>query len=427
MNRRVWRTGASTRAIEVPTGTCLDGYGTRQGGSSGTLRPLEANCLYLEAGGKPALVVSLDLLAVDGAWVKTLKKRLQQRLGLPLETIFVAASHTHSGPVGFRRSEFGSLGLCTGGPDLQEAVASTVTEAASEAAHGAAEADLSVSITRVSGVAANRRDPSGPADKRLTAVAVRQASGQLLALLWHFACHPTVLDYRNVLVSPDLPGEVRQLLRDRFGPSLPVLYLNGAAADVSTRFTRRGSGPEELLRLALPLANAVALDGISLEPSEPIGRLAQSRLRVAPSPDLKDAEQRVARAEEALLALRDSGAPKAAVRLREVEWMGASKRLARCRMPRPDFLSAEVQVLRLGSLALVGFPGELYAQDGLRVAEAPGRAVILAVGYTGDYLGYLPPADDSEGYERDSAWADPGEVNQLLDLARQLLEGRVRP
>lgn len=426
MSSAAWRAGASTRVIEVPTGTPLDGYGARQGTSTGTLRPLEVNCLYLQAEEGSALLLSLDLLSVDGAWVDALRERLQQQLGVRQEAVFVAASHTHSGPAGFRRPEFSPVGGSDGGAKLREAVAFLVLEAACEAAAGATEATLAVSRAAVGGVAANRQDPSGPADSQLTTIAVKREDGQLLALVWHFACHPTVLDAKNLLVSPDLPGEVRHLLRTRLGPSLPVLYLNGAAADVSTRFTRQASGLQEAQRLARPLADAVAVGGRPLDASRPIGRLAQCRLPAVAAMPEEVAEGLVAQSEQALAAARSGDSPTAVVRLREVELMGARKRLARSRITKPESLTAQVQVLSLGDLALVGFPGELYAREGFRAAEASHHAVTLVVGYAGDYIGYLPPADDKRGYERDSAWVAAGAVEQLLDIAAHLLE-EVKP
>lgn len=420
MSGQCWRAGAATRTLTVPEGAPMDGYGARKGGVAGELSPLEVNVLYLSAGGGGALLVSLDLLAVDRAWVTFLRRMLQAQLGLRPELVMVAASHTHAGPAGFRRAGAQLRADASLRRTLRRSVLALTLAAAAEAVRNATDATLAISAGAAAGVAANRRNPDGPFDPTLTALTVRACTGEMLAAMWHFACHPTVLNADNNCLSPDLPGAVRSWLRERMGYGMPVLFLNGAAADVSTRYTRQGSGTGELARFGALLAQQFPRGGGTLAPAPPVGRLASVRLPAAPRPDPAEAARRVAEAEASLAAATASGAPAPAVRLKEVELMGARKRLARATRSGPAAWQATVQVLRLGRLTLAAFPGELYARQGRTVAKT--GAATLAVGYAGDYLGYLPPADDQAGYEADSALVAPGAGDRLTDLALTLLK-----
>ena len=103
--------------------------------------------------------------------------------------------------------------------------------------------------------------------------------------------------------------------------------------------------------------------------------------------------------------------------------MGARKLLGRFNVPLPAHLRADLQVLRLGHLALAAFPGELYAGQGLALAADSPVPVTLAVGYAGGYLGYLPPAHDACGYESDSAVVAPGAGQRLVETAGLMLKG----
>lgn len=64
-------------------------------------------------------------------------------------------------------------------------------------------------------------------------------------------------------------------------------------------------------------------------------------------------------------------------------------------------IAAEIQGLRIGDFVLVTFPGEPFAEVGLRIKEqSPFEHTFLA-GYTNGHLGYAPTADayDKEAYE----------------------------
>jgi neutral ceramidase len=422
MTGSIWKAGAAFRTLTVPAGTIMDGYGSRQNGVEGELAPLEVNVLYLSAGGGGALLVSLDLLAVDRPWVTCLRRSLQRQLGICAENVFVAASHTHAGPAGFRRTGSQHRIPASARRSLRRSVLALTLEAAGEAIAASTSAVVTIGSHLVEGVAANRRDPAGPADLTLTAIAVRATTGKSIAALWHFACHPTILNAENHCLSPDLPGALRRRLRERIGYDCPVLYFNGAAADVSTRFTRRGAGTAELDRLGALLAESYPRAGELLAASGVTGSLQTVRLPAAPAPDPADVARRLADAETALATARASGRPPAEVRLKEVEAMGARKRLNRVARPAPAAYRTAVQVLRLGELALVSFPGELYALEGLTLTGASPVRTTLPVGYAGDYMGYLTPSGDLGGYESDSALVAPGAGERLVLLALSMLK-----
>ena len=423
-----WRAGAAAGVLPVGAGAPLGGYGARTAPASGVLRPLEVAALAIAGGGDSVVVVTLDLLAVDAEWVAALRAMIAERHGLRPEVVLVAASHTHAGPAGFRR-----VGVVHAEPREQvRRLREDVMDAAADAVGRALGAMVDVVLrvgTGSSNVGAHRADPLLPVDTRVTRLDVISPDGRPVAVLWHYACHATVLGAENTLVSPDLPGEVRAALR-RDHPDLPVLFLNGAAGDVSTRFTRRGQTPPDLEQLGEVLAADLPEAARALPPVRPVGVLGGCALPVsAETPDAVVARLDTARAR---LAAAPEGLTVQQRRVLESAVVGLHKRLAvaTSRSGAPsEQLDAAVQVLDLGELVLVGIPGEPFSADGARVRDAVERTgshgdparIALPVGYAGDYLGYLPPAGTPAGYEADSAVVAAGAGDQLVEAAQTLV------
>jgi neutral ceramidase len=107
------------------------------------------------------------------------------------------------------------------------------------------------------------------------------------------------------------------------------------------------------------------------------------------------------------------------------EWMDAamivSVELERRRSPNYEY---EIQVLRLGEIALVGLPGEPFAAGQLAIKiGSPTWPTYVAHG-TSDYAGYIAPRDAYArgGHEiRDTPakWAKlaPGSLETLVEAA----------
>ena len=93
---------------------------------------------------------------------------------------------------------------------------------------------MSIGQAPTTGLASNRNDPDGPYDPTVTVLSVQAESGSHLAVAVHWACHPTTLGAESLRISADFPGSLRTKLGSYLAPAAtPILYLNGAAGDVS--------------------------------------------------------------------------------------------------------------------------------------------------------------------------------------------------
>jgi neutral ceramidase len=84
----------------------------------------------------------------------------------------------------------------------------------------------------------------------------------------------------------------------------------------------------------------------------------------------------------------------------------------------------EVQALASGDeLAVVGLPGEVFAELGLALRERSPFRQTLVLGLANEAIGYVPtrPAYEEGGYEPTSSRLQPGGGERLVDAAVGLL------
>ena len=380
-----WVAGAALVPWPVASGTPLAGYAARTGPATGTLDGLTVGALMLEREGARLALVAADVVAVDAALVG----EVAAAAGLSPSELILCASHTHAGPAGIvprlHPAEPDRLD-----PRLRARFVGVCADAIAAARRHLEPATMHVGRAETRGVAANRNDPDGPCDPRLSVLAARCGDGALLAVLVHFACHPTVLGAENRLVSADFPGALRRSLAAELGddPIVPVLFVNGAAADVSTRFTRGGQDAAEVQRIGAALAVAA---------SDALGsaRRVDGPLRHGcATVELARRSEGGMGGDLAMAHAALGGDPPGVLidgehRRAETRAQGAAL-LAGMAEIDPAVVPAgiELDAWTLGDIALVAIPGELTAALGRRIADA-GRLSPLILGYANGYVGYL--------------------------------------
>jgi hypothetical protein len=76
-------------------------------------------------------------------------------------------------------------------------------------------------------------NPEGESDDTVIAARVTDASGQTMATIVNYACHPTTLAWDNTLLSPDWIGAMRETVEQHAGGI--CLFLQGASGDLGPR------------------------------------------------------------------------------------------------------------------------------------------------------------------------------------------------
>ncbi|HEY1574445.1 MAG TPA: hypothetical protein VGG05_24125 [Pseudonocardiaceae bacterium] len=384
----------------------MAGYGARGDvPATGVHDRLTASLLRL--GG--VCWVAVDALNVTVALATRIRTAVAGALGLSPDGVLVCASHTHSGPSAWLRD----------GPVTDRLVADTAAGAAGlpaavpVTAHWAVVPDV--------GVGGNRYDPAGPHDASAGVLTLRDADGAVVAVLADYACHPTVLSHRNLAYSADYPATARRLVRDTVGGV--VLFLQGAAGDVSTRFTRRESSFAEADRHGGLLADALLRGVAAGTPlaGEPSMRRAARAVPTRALPDAATAATTLAGTERAWLAVADPASPEG--RIARTRYEGAQLQAALCAEGLPPSLTLPIGVVEFGDVAWAHLPVEPFTCYGERIRAAGKHPVTRTVGYTDGYFGYL--ADETahrDGrYEALGSRFDPAAGDVVVGAAVDLL------
>ncbi|MCO5222830.1 MAG: neutral/alkaline non-lysosomal ceramidase N-terminal domain-containing protein [Thermomicrobiales bacterium] len=383
-----WSAGAARLTFPVAPGEPMAGYAARSGPATGTLDELTVGAWYLAGNGGRFVLVAADLAAVDSGLVD----EVAEATGLDRTELALCASHSHSGPIGVvSRLHPADPDQCA--PALRASFVQRASQAIEAAKRRLEPVDLLFGRAETHGLAANRNAPDGPFDPALSVLATRNRAGRLASVLVHFACHPTILSSDSRVLSADFPGALRretERLLTQTGDPPVVLSVNGAAGDVSTRFTRLAQDPSEVERVGHGLAQATLR---ALESAREVGPGLGSA-RVPVTLDLRSLDDSLLETE--MDAGGHTGLTDAERRMWETRAQGAVLlRKLTATGGETVVRSFELPAWQFGEVGLVAIPGELFASLGREIAEqSPGPELVL--GYANGYAGYLV---DTAAYE----------------------------
>ncbi len=359
--------------------------------STGMHDPVRVKTMVLLSGSKKLVFISFDLAAVTAEMHQDLV-RVLNGLGYEHDSIFISATHTHSGPGTLsNRLLWEVLAADKFQPAYYSFVREKTALAVAEAEHAAQPAELFTTSFSAQGLQRNRRHRDGWFDPTANLLLARASSGAWLGGIVNFAIHGTALNARNLELSADVPGGIERALQAQL--HVPVLFINGAEGDVS---------PAE-----------GGFDGI-----EKIGRsFAQQAMKALPQAKLVASTWSV---QSSTIELGDPavtiGACLSQAWHRRIgDWivlgLGES-------VPRTVTLSA----IRIGDLRMFAWPGEPTTTLGLDLKRAAPGAWVL--GLTNGYQGYFTSSGEfAEGrYEACSSLygAHSGEriVKAFADLVQ---------
>ena len=381
------RAGVAGRDITPLPGLRLQGHWS-QNPSHGVQDPLEIRAIVFANDSTSVAIVSLDLIGVTRAMTDSIRGKILRRCAIPADHVLLAASHTHSGPATRTNGDLV--------PDRAfiEMVEQRVVEAVAEAqeklepvtmALGCGSAHFNINRRPVPGLGGEFQPNFAEiVDRRVRALRIDRASGEPLAILFHYSCHPTTKRGSDGWISPDFPGIARTKLEQWFKCS--ALFLQGACGNVRPNLVNEknefiGATREQVHAIAEQLARAV--------------RDAVANLRTSPANELASREAEV---------FLPFGAPKSNEELQKiaagttpvdlvvkVPWARKTLDLI-AKNDLPAGRKAHLQSMRVGPLQILAIPGEPVQEIGYAVERRlfdRGIYHVWACGYTNDMLGYL--------------------------------------
>jgi hypothetical protein len=229
-----FRAGAARHEITPREPVPMWGYGARHDIlSHGTLDPLYADALVIQAGDKKLAVVGLDLgRSPSEVSLQRIRQRIKTEAGI--EYSFIAGSHTHHGPVlelsdepGKGKGRFDAVLRYY--RELEDGIAAAVIEADQRLA----PARIGSGSIQLEGFNRNRQTklPVKSSDRELAVLRLDDLNGKPMAILINFAAHPTMVSGATLRFSADYVGVLKSEVEKATG-ARPI-FMQGAAGDQS--------------------------------------------------------------------------------------------------------------------------------------------------------------------------------------------------
>ena len=222
--------GAAAQPLQVPPGTFLAGYG-RNRQTTGSHDPLLARATVLSDAEFTVALVAVDNIGLTRPDIQRVQQRSAELLlatGLPMnpDHIIVSSTHTHAGPdvMGLWGKHAWTSGR---DPALLASWIETIAQVVSTAAKSRQPVHVRAASAPVPQAwVENRSEPDSLDNTLATLALVHAHSGEPIATLTNYACHPTVLGPDNTLSSADwVSGFYETMAANQTGVHL---FLQGA-------------------------------------------------------------------------------------------------------------------------------------------------------------------------------------------------------
>ncbi len=412
------RIGFSKKIITPAMGVELGGYAVKRKCNE-VHDELYCKCIVLEQNDKHYVLFALDLLCVDVSLYKKIAKSLSS-YGVAAENIIACAIHSHSSPRGIVLGE-GELKEINKQSmpddvlhlDYIDSVIGSVVNAYKSAASRLEP--FRVRTAQLEGFNVGSERHTGEKAKSLLTVMEFLTDSNRSLVCYSFPCHPTVMGPSNLSVSADFIANVESLLHSDM-----AVFINSAAGDISTRFTRQESSFEECNRLAKLVADKIKmlLQELEFENATELRtahKIIELKARKVESEETakEKFDKLTADWEEAVQAQKDAKTIR--ILKSYVEGAGTNLKFAKS-MKNLSKLHLPVTVFSFCGLDFISVPGELFSS--LTTNEP-----VVFLAYANGYYRYIcnKAAYENNYYEALASILEKGEGEKFITEALQLL------
>jgi len=422
--------------------------------TEGVKWPLFARMAVFDDGNNRVGIVGLDQSFLLPPAVAELRETIASATELEPTEVMVACSHTHNGPSTMRLLH-DEEGVGFANLDrLKDRLASGMQQAL------AARRPVRLRVGHIDapGLTFNRRPiyrtdigeevgtqgpqwvddflrMEGPADDEVKVLLAENEAGEPVGGVVNFACHPTTM-YSVPVWSADFIGPLTDALKETYG--CVFVFLQGASGnlwsiDMSQRDAVRAPGPERALKMGTTLAAKAseALAAGSYSAGTEVG-MARQVLRIPQRRPTRE-QVRLARwyldeakpgVDQVAFTRKIYGHTYTMYRnspsftewfCREMIGMWEWQQRQGVREPSEQ---VEIQAMRVGDVAFVGYPCEYFTEFGLRTkAESPFAQTFVAELANG-WHSYIPT---KEGFGHGGYEARFGFPSRLVPEAGDLM------
>lgn len=408
----------------------LAGYADRDREAEGKVHDLWVKALLLEdVKGHKLVLLTSDLCGIPKWMFDNICEEVQRKFGLGYSQIRITYSHSHCSPVIKRDlecyypvKEIQQRSIDEYSHWLERQILTTIERAFENmrsAVLSAGEGICTFAVNRrhnqegeIPFILARGEKPKGPVDHSVPVLAVRDGIGNLIAIVFAYACHNTTMNFYKWC--GDYAG-FAQIALERAHPGATAMFVAGCGGDQNPL-------PRRSLELCEKYGQNLA-DSVEevlrhrMREIEPIFKSNFAFVNL-------DYDKVVSKEE-----LAEARASEMAYRRRWAEMM------LKMQAEGVEFTSSypyAIQVWKLGDLLWISLAGEALVDYALRFKREFGES-IWVTSYAHYLVGYIPSKRNWEegGYEVNSLWeyghpaerwAQNTEERIALELARIIME-----
>ena len=441
--------------INPPLGIDINGYWVRRN-ASGFLDNLEANALALRNGDKTVVLIAVDNVGIAQIYYDEFRNAVSEKVGLPLDAIFLHCTHTHTGPStmiterDYTEQEFPNYKKLS--DDYKEFLLVRCVDVAKLAIVDLKPTKMGYGVGVAPNIAFVRRyrmkdgsvktnpgvlnpdivAPIGQVDERVSVVRFDREGADTIVLT-NMGNHPDTVG--GNLISGDWPTLTRHYVEKALD-NTKCIFFNGTQGDVNhvnvhptkgdfngmfNDFDGCSRGYEHTKYMARVVTGGVlqAFDKVNYVENDEL-KFMQKTVQIpankSETDDLELAEKYLQLHKEG----KDEEIPFKAMMLTTV--LAESQRIVRMKSA-PDNFPFLLSAISIGDVALIGIPGEPFNAIGRALKETEGYDLVIPCCIVNGYIGYFPMQDsyDEGGYEARSSSFKAGVGEKIIAYGQELL------
>ncbi len=375
----------------------LGGYGERMNKpAEGIHDSIYAKALALKSGDSKYLIITMDILGLPSNFKTDLLKRIEKK-GWKAENVMLLPSHSHGSlemAAINSKNVFGVPQIGIFQPELLSFLLDKTEKLVLEADKNYREVKIGTGSAKFDGLNRNRRGDK-TIDNELSVTRVDLANGQPLAALVNWTAHPTFIGGDDMLVSAEWPGYLQTEMEKAIGKGAVVMYYNGAEGDQSPVYNGKGGAYEKIQGYGKIIA------GKALEVYKQIQPKTENQL--AFNYQIIDLPEQVAHPD-----FMETGGAE----------YGLNEQTVKVIMDALGPKKVGMGSVRIGDFVLVGIPGELVAELGIKIKDSLKNDKVKHVaigGLANEWISYILTEDEyvnGSGYEASVSFYGPklGEI-----------------
>lgn len=412
--------------------------------AEGVLDPLYANTVAFRLGDGCAVMVCIDNCGIKQDQLLVYRKRIADKIGIPVCSVLISCTHTHTGPAVNMSGELVDEYKNFLGDKLEEGVSLAFADLK--------DAKMGYGVGNAPGIAFVRRfrmkdgsirtnpgvdnpdivAPIGDVDERVNVLRFTREGADDIVLA-NFGDHPDTVGGNKI--SGDWPSLTRATLEKAID-NTKCIFFNGCQGDVNHvkvnptagdfngmfhDFDGCSRGYAHAKYMGRVVAGAIMqiYDKVNYVEVDSLKSIQREIPIPSNKPDPKDLPL-AHKYNDLHLAGKDSEIPYKAMMLTTV--VAEAARMVRLENA-PDNFPMLFSAISIGNVALFGIPGEPFTGIGRAIKEIEGWDLILPCCQTNAKEGYFPMTEAylEGGYEARSSNFKAGVSERIVDAAKEIL------